>query len=316
MTKTAAPQLRAKPQTVKAEPKPRKTASAKPAATKHEQLLQQLRGRVHGITTAANHGGKKETFSTGSEAIDRLLPGTGLRGAGLRVDAISEWVADGDACGAAALSLAIASRREKKGTLVVVADRNHFYPPAAAAVGIDPSKIIWVRPATTADAVWSIDQALRCTGVSAVWASVGAWLDDRDARRFQLAAEEGHTTGFLVRPRSVRGRPTFAEVRFHVAISKQNHSLHSSLPTWTLTLDRCQGSHAGIGTGRQVQVTMDDAGQIHTDQVHTDQFNTSASRMPSHESAAVRLASQLAHPTKASSTGAGINSLPERKRRA
>ena len=302
IAKDSALQLRAKPPTVKAEPQQTQTAPAQPAATKHEQLLQKLRGRVHGITTAAKHHRLKETFSTGCESIDRLLPGSGLR-----IDAVNEWVADGDASGAAALSLAIASARAKKGPLVVVADSNHFYPPAAAAVGIDPSKIIWVRPTTTADTVWSIDQALRCTGASAVWASVGAWMDDRDARRFQLAAEKGQTTGFLVRPRSVRGRPTFAEVRFHVAISKQVDSVDTSLPTWTLTLDRCQGSHAGIGTGRQVQVTMDHNGQLNT---------LTSTRMPSHESAAVHLASQLAHPKTASSTSAGIESVSRRKKRA
>ena len=319
VTKLSATQLSAKPQAVKAEPAPANHAATKQAPLpKQEQLLKQLRGRVHGITTASKYREKKETFSTGSEAIDQWLPGSGLR-----IDAVNEWVADVDACGASALSLAVAATRQKTGSLVVVADNNHFYPPAAAAVGIDPSKLIWVRPTTTADSVWAIDQALRCTGVSAVWAFVGGWLDDRDARRFQLAAETGRTAGFLVRPRSVRGRPTFAEVRFHVAISKQaseteTHATDSSLPTWTLTLDRCQGSHVGtstgtgtgtgtgigteISTGRQIEVTMDHSGQLRSperhslhSQMHRPQ-NTSASRVLSHESAAVRLASQLAHP--------------------
>lgn len=286
-------------------------------AARTQRLLQRLKGRAGGITTASRCGGGRDVFSTGCEAIDRWFPGSGLP-----TDAISEWVADNEACGASALSLAVVAARMRQanqnqanpnngdtkstskspqggGQLVVVAGDNHFYPPAAISVGINPSQMIWVRPTTTADTVWAIDQALRCTGVTVVWAPVGAWLDGRDARRFQLAAEAGQTTGCFVRPPSVRGRPTFAEVRFHVALSGQTHSSStthpdSSMPTWTLTLDRHHGAgssfSSGLGVGRKTDVTMNEQGDLQSLPLR---------RFATDETAAVRLASQLADPKTA-----------------
>jgi hypothetical protein len=285
-----------------------------------------------GIITGARCSDDRELFSTGCEAIDQCFPGTGLP-----MDAVSEWVADSDACGASALSLAVVAARMRHahqdidignpndkrlgdaGQLVVVAGDNHFHPPAAISVGIDPSQLIWVRPTTTADTVWAIDQALRCTGVSVVWAPIGSWLDGRDARRFQLAAQAGQTTGCFVRPRSVRGRPTFAPVRFHVALSDQTHEAESSMPTWTLTLDRCHGGNtitqknvgAGLGqqsgmrVGRRMQVTMNEQGHLQS---------LPFRRVASDETAAVRLASQLADPKTASSANAGRHGEPSRSK--
>jgi protein ImuA len=75
--------------------------------------------------------------------------------------------------------------------------------------------MVLLRPKSKADALWAFDQALRCTGVGAVWA---AWdrLDGRDFRRLQLAAESGRTLGILVRPSSRRGELTWAEVQWEV----------------------------------------------------------------------------------------------------
>lgn len=306
-------------------------------AARTQRLLQRLKGRAGGITTASRCGGGRDVFSTGCEAIDRWFPGSGLP-----TDAISEWVADNEACGASALSLAVVAARMRQsnqnqanqnqanqnngdtqstpkrpqggGQLVVVAGDNHFYPPAAISVGIDPSQMIWVRPTTTADTVWAIDQALRCTGVAVVWAPVGAWLDGRDARRFQLAAEAGQTTGCFVRPSSVRGRPTFAEVRFHVALSEQTHSsstahADSSMPTWTLTLDRHHGAGAGssfssgLRVGRKTDVTMNEQGDLQS---------LPFRRFATDETAAVRLASQLADPKTAIPANARRHGKPVR----
>jgi protein ImuA len=91
-----------------------------------------------------------------------------------------------------------------------------FYPPAAAAWGIDLSRLIILRPANEADALWALDQALRCPGVGAVLGSCDR-LDVRDFRRLQLAAETGGTLGLLLRPDHLRGQPTWADVQWRVS---------------------------------------------------------------------------------------------------
>lgn len=242
--------------------------------------LDQLRAQVGCINTA--HPGESatndlEVMTTGSDAIDGMLPR-----AGLRSDAITEWVAQADGCGAAALSMIAAATRlqQTAGPLVVVSPPDFFYPPAAVALGIPANRIIWVRPTRHADTVWAIDQALRSEATAVVWAPVAARLDDRDARRFQLAAEIGSTPGLLIRPQTVRGRPTFADIRFHVS-TRKGKALDAPTQTRAMrvTLDRCRGGQIG----RSVMVRINDEAKI--ERQHD-------------EAAPLHLASQLANPQR------------------
>lgn len=177
-------------------------------------------------------------LSSGSPAIDAMLPATG-RWRGLATAGITQYVSTGggDVVGSPAGTLALAAanwwlhpsepRRHaalrdgycRTGPIVIVARRDQFFPPAAVSMGIDRDRIIWVRPRSRGDAVWSIDQSLRCPHVSAVWSVLDERLDDRDSRRIQLAAEEGRTPGFLVRPpRAADRRATFAQVSLSVSL--------------------------------------------------------------------------------------------------
>ncbi len=270
-----------------------------------DQILRDLRARTGCIPIVEDQPGQDvgrailagpriETFSTGSPDIDGLLP----RG-GLKVNSITEWVGGNHSNATCALSLVTAAGwlTRHAGPLVVVARPADFYPPAAVALGIPADRMIWVRPNRHADAVWSIDQSLRCESVAAVWSLVGAELDDRDARRFQLASEAGRTPGLMVRPIATRGKPTFAETRFHVAMDRnvRFETRHqTSFPTLRVTLDRCRGS---VG-GKEATVMIDDRGRL---------ISLAAKSAPAfqphplqpdrhHETAAMRLASELAHP--------------------
>src|SRR5438046_2055876 len=143
--------------------------------------------------------GDDRPISTGSPALDRLLPSGGLRRGTL-----VEYLTSAAGSGAGTLALAAAREACREGQALVVLDRQvggdgtrnvpatYFYPPAAAAWGIDPAKLLVLRPASEADALWAFDQALRCPGVGAVWATCDR-LDVRDFRRLQLAAECGRT---------------------------------------------------------------------------------------------------------------------------
>ena len=109
-----------------------------------------------------------------------------------------------------------------------------FYPPAAAAWGIDLRRLIWLRPHDEAGALWAFDQALRCRAVAAAW----AWLprlESRWFRRFQLAAESSGSLGLLLRPAHVRGQPSWAEIQLGVQPQPD-----SSRWRWRVELLRCR----------------------------------------------------------------------------
>ena len=181
-------------------------------------------------------------LSTGSPALDGLLPGGGLRRGSL-----VEYLTAGAGSGAGTLALCAAREACAGGRAVVVVDRRRtFYPPAAIAWGINLASLLILQPADDAAELWAIDQALRCPGVGAVYAPCGA-QDVRDFRRLQLAAEAGGTLGILLRPTRLRGQPTWADVQWEIAPCRERPPWRSVGSPWRLCVElaRCRGGPAG-----------------------------------------------------------------------
>jgi hypothetical protein len=130
---------------------------------------------------------------------------------------LTEWLSGMARCGAATLSLLSAREACREGGTLVVIDRwQTFYPPAAAAWGIDLSRLLIVRPQSARDALWAAVQSLRSPAVAAVWAPIDR-LDARTFRQLQLAAQAGRTLGLLLRGAHVRGQPSWADVQLEVS---------------------------------------------------------------------------------------------------
>ncbi len=193
-----------------------------------QSLMANLRDRAAAISAGPAMNSLQQ-FSTGCSHLDTWLPGGGLKRGEL-----CEWVGGHDACGASTLSMlaAAASMRETNdstqnqsaqtdsshsGPIIVVDPCETFHAAGAIACGIAPERIVVCRGGCRRDSVWAIDQALRCASVAVVWAALPWNLNDRDARRLQLAAEIGRTPGLFVLPATARKRPSFAAVRWHVS---------------------------------------------------------------------------------------------------
>jgi len=152
----------------------------------------------------APQAGRGDVYASGSRRLDRLLPGGGFC-AGTLV----QWLATGS--GAATLAmLAARAACEAGGRLVVVDRRREFYPPAAAALGIDLSRVIVVQPENQRDELWAWNLALRSRCVAAVWGWVER-LDGRWMRRWRcvvgFAGRRGMRRWMSVRSRmAVKGR--------------------------------------------------------------------------------------------------------------
>ncbi|MEC8474425.1 MAG: hypothetical protein VXZ38_07245 [Planctomycetota bacterium] len=176
-------------------------------------IMQQLREQT-GCIQHVSETAKSEIFSTGIISLDHWLPSGGLK-----LDTITEWVNEREGSGAITLAcLAVVSRLKSQprsmGPVVIVSEESGFYPPSAMAFGVPAQRMLWVRTRGWRDQIWAVDQALRCRSISAVLAVLPNGLDDRDARRFQLASEQGKTTGFFIRTAKAKGQPCFSEVRF------------------------------------------------------------------------------------------------------
>jgi protein ImuA len=203
-------------------------------------LQEQLRGWER------DHRGPAEIVSSGSPALDRLLPDGGfcrgtlvewlsadVRGgresfsvrrnplrSSMPLDSGLKKTPDPFLCGsgAATLALAMACRTCREAGALVVVDRpRRFCPPAAAGLAIDWKWFAIVRPRNDRDEAWALDQILRSPGVG----SVLCWpqkLTERRFRQMQLAAEAGGTLCWLVRPEQAREEPSWAEMRLLVGV--------------------------------------------------------------------------------------------------
>jgi hypothetical protein len=191
------------------------SSSESPAAVSRSQLVAELRERLGRLEAARRPAGEPSlstdlNISTGCEPLDRLLPAGGLSRGGL-----VEWLA-ADGSGAAWLALAAARAAcREHGPLVVIDGSGTFYPPAAALAAIELEEVLVVRAQQAGDEAWALDQALRSTGVGAVFCQ-SQRLHPRAVRRLQLAAESSGGLGLLVRPEAARQEPCWAEARLLV----------------------------------------------------------------------------------------------------
>ena len=192
--------------------------------------IEQLRKDLARLSRTVNEV-VRQPVTSGCQALDDLLPGGGFaRGT------LIEWLGGGVGNGASFLALVAAREAcREEGVLVVVDTGRRFYPPAAAAWEVDLNRVLLVRPESDKDEHWVVDQALRCSQVSAVL----AWpqrIPDRIFRRWQLSAESGDCLGLLVRPATVRAEPSWAETRLRIVSRASPHD-------WQLALEilRCRG---------------------------------------------------------------------------
>jgi protein ImuA len=122
--------------------------------------------------------------------------------------------------------------------------RGELYPPALASFGFDLSQLFILRPASHADEIWAVTEALRCPGVGAVIVAPEK-LSRIEARRLQLAAETGGSVGIFLRPRGrgVRGGDSIyaAATRWLVA----PYPGERTVQRWTIQLLHGHGGRVG-----------------------------------------------------------------------
>jgi len=199
-----------------------------------EGLRAQLRQRESAGTTPA-----ARWVASGYAALDGLLPGGGIR-RGSMVEFLGR-----PGGGAGLLGLFWACRvAGQEGFVMVVDETGWFYPPAAAALGLDLHRLLVIRAANSKDRLWALDQALRCPAVAAVWSWV-ARLAPADYRRLALAVEQSGVIGLLSRPERVRGQPCWSDVQLWVQPVLRRVQHGASTRRLRVEVTRCRHGRGG-----------------------------------------------------------------------
>ncbi len=156
--------------------------------------LRALADEIRRIEGGFGNPHQRRHIPTGIAPLDQQLPA-----AGLAAGALHELIATapGGALRLWALWLARQSIMTNE-YIIWLDDAGDVYPPAVWAWGIDPARLVLVRPGNRKDSFWALDQSLRCRGIAAVIASPGN-LTRAQARRLQLAAETGGGIGLLLK---------------------------------------------------------------------------------------------------------------------
>jgi len=147
---------------------------------------------------------------TGFAALDAELPGGGWpRGA------LIELFAEAPGIGELALLLPTLRAVPAERWIAWIAPPHLPYAPALAAAGVPLEQLLLLTPASHAERLWSIRQAL----ASGACAMVLAWLARADGaalRRLQLAAEDSATPLYLFRPLAAARQPSPASLRLRL----------------------------------------------------------------------------------------------------
>ena len=210
--------------------------------------IDDLRKQIRTLETASRNSGDEAIVSSGSSALDTILPANGFaRGT------LIEWIAQPqsqsqsnrsahpsrsfprqrnaiDGSGAMMLAFAAAKEACRDGGAFVILDQHRtFFPPAALAQGFRSRQLVIVQPKSKKDLDWSLHQALNCPAIAAVWATLDE-VDEYAFRRFQLAAENSGCIGLLGRSVHAIAQPSWSDMQLAVTPQSRNSILRNSTP--------------------------------------------------------------------------------------
>ena len=109
----------------------------------------------------------------------------------------------------------LASLMKGGGVSLWISTSRMVFPPALKNFGIDPDRIIFVDLPREKEVIWAVDEALKCSALTAVIAEMNG-ISFTYSRRLQLAVENSQVTGFLFRNDSPRPNATACFSRWRI----------------------------------------------------------------------------------------------------
>jgi protein ImuA len=218
---------------------------------------------------AKNEALPEETRSLalGVPAIDAALGG-GLPGAALHE--VSATPLHLGAAAGFALALATLAQERTRETLWIATDFGNLetgmlYGPGLDQFGLATERLLIARVARPVDALFAMEEALKCRALSAVIAELGDAPDLTATRRLALAAKDHGGLGLILR-HTMSDAPSAARTRWQVAAAPSvpdefgglgrtafslelTRNRRGPCGTWTLTWDHHERVFAALSLG-------------------------------------------------------------------
>ena len=193
--------------------------------------LDRLRQTLAGLTTRAPDAAAATPIP--------VFADNSLIGAGLTRGALHEVCAASPGSGVAFAAILLARCGGQVLWIATEQESNLVWPPGLVPFGLAPERLILARAARWPEALWAMEEALRCPalGGAVLMAGAGQGLDLTATRRLHLAAEAGGVFGLLLRLDGDGNRGTSAaRTRWHIA-----PLAGADAPRWRLSLLRQRG---------------------------------------------------------------------------
>lgn len=134
------------------------------------------------------------------------------------------------------------------GAVMWISSFRTLFPPALKMFGIDPDRFIFTDLKKEKDVLWAMEEAIKCDALSAVVGEIQD-LGFTASRRLQLAVEQSHVTGLIVRnnPRKLESTACVSRWRITTLPSQPVDDLPGvGFPQWRLELLRVRNGKPGV----------------------------------------------------------------------
>lgn len=133
------------------------------------------------------------------------------------------------------------------GVCIWISTRRTLFPPALAAFGIAPHRVIFIDLANEKDALWAMEEALKCDALACVAGEISE-LSFTASRRLQLVVEKSRVTGLLHRSNPRRVNILACVTRWQ--ITPISSELADGMPgvglaRWQVELQKVRGGQPG-----------------------------------------------------------------------
>lgn len=165
-------------------------------ATRKNELISKLRNDILSMQGFQPATLKKKQTDFGLGGIEAAFPfGTFPTGA------VHEFVSQTPVQSAATsgfLAVLLGRLMKDEGFCVWIGTKRTLFPPALNYFGVLPHKVIFVDIKREKDLLWAVEEAFKCSALTAVVGEVKE-LNLTESRRLQLALEKSKVTGLLHR---------------------------------------------------------------------------------------------------------------------
>lgn len=213
-------------------------------AAKKNGLIKQLQGEILSMQGLRN-AGESSRIRLGLGELEQAFPDNKFPLAA--VHELLSYSPEEAAATNAFITGILSKLIHENGYCIWIAIRRAIYPPALKGFGINPDRILFIDIAKTTDALWVIEEALKCDKLIAVIGEIPD-LNFTQSRRLQLAVENSKVTGFIHRcyPRSENTVACVSRWRIKpIPCITEEGMPGVGFPRWEVTLSKIRNGKPG-----------------------------------------------------------------------